>query len=160
MRQSGVHVGECVVINTSSLSSFVRTQCFDLSQLCFRHVYIPEGVCREFSAAFGLPRGLRVMTLTTAQKSRARALGLGRGESEAIILAMDMQAPLIMDDNPARRVAKKLGVPVIGSVGLVRIAFRECIIKRSNYESRIAAFEQSGRANAGVIAWARSARKP
>lgn len=153
-------MSESVILNTSSLSSLVLTQCFELLRLRFSRVYIPKAVCHEFSHTFSLPAGLIVRTLTESQKSRARALGIGPGESEAIVLSMDMQSPLIMDDTSARKTAKKLGVKVIGSLGMVRISFIECLIDRADYESRITAFEQSGRAYPEVIAWARRATKP
>ncbi len=160
MRWPSVHLFECVILNTSSLSSVVRTQSFDFLHICFRYIYIPRAVRDEFSNAFILPRGMIVRTLTSSQEDRARALGLGKGESEAIILAMDMQAPLIMDDTPARKVAERFNVTVIGSVGIIRIAFIECIVERDNYDLLITTFEHNGRANAEVIAWARNARKP
>jgi len=46
--------------------------------------------------------------------------GWGAGEREAIALALEMQATeLLIDDLAARRLAQSLGIPIIGSLGLL-----------------------------------------
>jgi predicted nucleic acid-binding protein len=152
--------GRGVVLNTSSLFTFAVTQCFDLLKLCFGVVYIPQGVADEFSQAFNLPKGLDVRTLRDTQKAEARAIGLGPGENEALILARDMMLPLIMDDDPAHKVAKRLGIEVYGSLGFVRAAFRSCLIERGEYDVRLEAFDRNGRAYQNLLEWARVATKP
>ena len=56
---------------------------------------------------------------------QARYPSLGRGESEAILSAkgfldMSLEAQCILDESPARRIAGRLGVPVVGTIGLIR----------------------------------------
>ncbi len=41
------------------------------------------------------------------------------GEAEAIVLAYEKQWKIILDDRQARKIAKRLGVPMIGTVGIV-----------------------------------------
>ncbi len=60
------------------------------------------------------------MVGNSAQILRA---SLGGGESEAISLALELSAQLIiLDDRPARRLAKALGLPVIGTLGALLLA--------------------------------------
>ena len=48
---------------------------------------------------------------------------LGAGESESISLALEIRAGLaILDDRPARRLAFALGIPIIGTLGLLLAA--------------------------------------
>ena len=156
----GLRLGEQAVLNTSSLSSLVITNNFDILSLFFDRVYIPQAVRGEFSSNFRFPTGLSVATLTPQQTMEAESLELGAGESQAIILARDKQSPLIIDERTARTVAKSQGVTVIGSVGLVRRAFIDCMIDSASYFARISAFASTARANPSIIGWARLARKP
>lgn len=87
-------------------------------------------------------------------------IGLGYGENEAIILAQDLEATLIVDERSARKVAKKLGISLLGSLGFVRLAFISCLIDRRDFESRVRAFQLNGRAQPNVISWGLRATKP
>jgi predicted nucleic acid-binding protein len=54
---------------------------------------------------------------------------LGKGEREAIALALELQATeLIIDDLPARRLATSLGLPIIGTLGLLLRAKKKGVI--------------------------------
>lgn len=137
----------------------MKTDCIDILDSAFRRRLVPEEVSKEIKRRYQLPAVIEVRTLKEEQKGRALSLGLHLGESEAIVLAKDLDAPLIMDDSPAQRVAERIGVPVIGSVTLVKVAFEKCFLTNSDYQDRITAFERSHRANLGIIAWARHAVK-
>jgi predicted nucleic acid-binding protein len=47
---------------------------------------------------------------------------LGRGETSAITLALVHQAAVLIDERAARRTAARLGLPLIGTVGLLTLA--------------------------------------
>lgn len=49
---------------------------------------------------------------------------LGQGEAEAIAVAIQLggQTPLILDDRKGRRIATALGLPVVGSAGVLLLA--------------------------------------
>ena len=55
---------------------------------------------------------------------------LGPGEREAICLAVEVQAAaILLDDDPARKLAIQLGLPVIGTAGVLILAKeRELIV--------------------------------
>ena len=49
--------------------------------------------------------------------------GLGEGEREALSLAAEMSArAVIVDDDAARRIGLRLGLPVIGTAGVLLLA--------------------------------------
>lgn len=148
-----------VVLNTSSLSTFVMTQSLDLLRRCYSRVYVPRAVTDEFSTDFDTPTGLTTWTLRNTQQVEAQSIGLGAGENQAMILARDMQLPLIMDDGEAQKVAERLGVEVYGSLEFVRAAFCSCFLEREEYERRLDSFQESRRAYPEYIAWARNATK-
>jgi predicted nucleic acid-binding protein len=55
--------------------------------------------------------------------------GLGPGESEAIGLALELRAErIILDDLPARLLAQRLDIPVIGTLGILLAAKRRGLI--------------------------------
>lgn len=45
--------------------------------------------------------------------------GLGKGESAVLALALALEATAVLDDRSARRCASALGVPVIGTFGVI-----------------------------------------
>ena len=48
---------------------------------------------------------------------------LGTGEREAICLAMEVQAgAILLDDEPARKIAAQLNLPLIGTAGVLILA--------------------------------------
>lgn len=56
-------------------------------------------------------------------------MAVGPGESEAIALAVEIERQLITDDKQARAAAKRLGVSVIGTVGLLIRAKNAGLVK-------------------------------
>jgi len=116
------------VINTSALSSFIRAKAAGLLKLLFDEIIVPEGVLEELSEKYRPPSWFTVYTLNNRQKKRASYLGLGKGESQAIILAKDLKTYLIIDERRARNVAKKLSIKVIGTAGILKKLYEECLI--------------------------------
>lgn len=55
-------------------------------------------------------------------------LSLGIGESEAIILAKELNLPLIIDDKAGRRTAKALDVDVTGTIGILLLGAQEDLL--------------------------------
>jgi predicted nucleic acid-binding protein len=54
---------------------------------------------------------------------RDRFMQLGRGESDAISLALEHPiSTLLLDDRAARKIATALGLPLIGTVGILEKA--------------------------------------
>ncbi len=49
---------------------------------------------------------------------RALSLQLDAGEAAAVAVALERQAGLIVDERRARRTAARMGVPVVGTIGV------------------------------------------
>ena len=56
---------------------------------------------------------------------------LGAGEREALALAVEIRAErILLDDLPARGIARKLNLPVTGTAGVLLVAKRHSLIQR------------------------------
>jgi predicted nucleic acid-binding protein len=55
------------------------------------------------------------------QKVKELLVRLDLGESESIVLANEKQIPLIIDEKRGKRVAKALGIDVIGLIGILLV---------------------------------------
>ena len=123
------------VINTSALSSFIRAKAIDLLRILFDKVIIPEGVLEELSERYRPPSypWITIYRLNRRQMKRAIAIGLGKGESQAIIVAKDLGTYLIIDEKRARKVAKKYSIEVIGTAGILKKIYEECLINQDRW---------------------------
>lgn len=105
-----------VVADASPLIALQRIGQLELLERLFGEVLVPPVVAEEFGPppdwiskrALGLPIPAKLPRV------------LDPGEREAIALALELKAErVILDDLPARLVAEKLGLPVIGVLGIL-----------------------------------------
>lgn len=112
-----------VVCNASPLIALEQIGRLNLLPDLFETVTIPPAVQRETAPTVMLPDWVRPYSLTHPIGPTILQASLGPGESEAISLALELEARLvILDDRPARRLAQSLGLPVIGTLGLLLTA--------------------------------------
>jgi predicted nucleic acid-binding protein len=106
------------VSNTSPLIALYQIDRLDLLQALFDSVVVPPAVEREVAPSVGLlPAWVRRQQAPLLPEF---AGDLHAGELEAIALAIHLAADfVIMDDLPGRRAAERLGLPIIGSLGLL-----------------------------------------
>lgn len=119
-----------VVADTSPLIAFQQLGQLSVLQALFDEVLVPPAVAQEATPSIPkLPAWIR--TVTPAQPISAEVLraSLGPGESEALSLALELRADVvILDDRPARRLAAGLGLPVVGTAGILLRAKRAGLI--------------------------------
>lgn len=114
-----------VVSNTSAIIALAQVGQLDLLSHLFTQVTIPAAVRRELGPTFVMPNWLVEKSLSQPISAQVLNAQLGNGESEAISLAVELQARwVILDDRPARRLAEALGLPVIGTLGILLAAKR------------------------------------
>jgi predicted nucleic acid-binding protein len=117
-----------VVSNTSPLTNLAAVGQLDLLRLIFHQVVIPEAVFHELTAEGGLHPGAIVreldwVTCRTVSNSvvvTALEVELDRGEAEAIALSQELGADvLLIDEHLGRVVAARLGIKIIGLLGVL-----------------------------------------
>ena len=117
-----------VVVNTTPLIALVLAGQLPLLRLLYTAVTIPPAVQAEIRT--GGPSGIGVRELAAAAWIRVVPLqdprradlltDLDRGEAEVLALAQEIYAGLvIVDERLARRHARRLGLPLTGTLGLL-----------------------------------------
>jgi len=119
-----------VVSNSSVIIALARICRLDLLESLFRKIVVPEAVWREITVE-GKPGSEKVRRARFIHVERVRSERLAfllkefvdDGEAEAIALALDISANiLLVDDRDARDLAKKLGLQVMGTLGVLALA--------------------------------------
>jgi predicted nucleic acid-binding protein len=114
------------VSDASPLIVFHQIQRLELVRAVLGHVVIPPAVASEIAPSIGTPPGwVQVVQVAIDQDPPPWSSSLDPGEIATISLAMEVSANrILVDDLPARIVAERLGLPVIGSLGVLLEAYR------------------------------------
>ena len=119
-----------VVSNTTPLIGLAVLQRFDLLRQLFGEIHIPQAVYKEAVVA-GRQVGGAKLEVSTAIWIHTVAVKdwlavevlldeLDLGEAETIILARELDAEwVLMDEKKGRRKLAQLGIPKIGTVGIL-----------------------------------------
>jgi hypothetical protein len=120
----------------------------ELLQRLFGQVLIPPAVFSEIQS-FLLPQWVNIRTLTEPIGILPFEVSLGRGETEAIVLSIQLPADrLILDDAAARGEARRRGLFVIGTLGILLTAKQNGLVasvRREMDALRAASFHISPR---------------
>jgi predicted nucleic acid-binding protein len=110
-----------VISNSSPLIALAQIGRLDLLHRLHTSVSIPAAVAREVGPTLPrLPDWILVQELAGPLRPSAVSASIGPGEREVISLGLDLGAGLlILDEQPARLLARSLGLRVIGTVGLL-----------------------------------------
>jgi predicted nucleic acid-binding protein len=115
------------VSSTSPIINLAAVNRLDLLQVLYPRLLIPQAVYHEIAVAGdGQPGAaevtagswIEVRAITGEPEFRRLQTVLDRGEAEAILLALEVQADLLlMDEKRGRQVAARLGIETIGLLG-------------------------------------------
>ena len=126
-----------VVSNTSPLANLAAIGQLDLLRQIYRQIAIPEAVFQELTTEGGLHPGaiVRQLDWVTCRRVSNPALvtalevEVDRGEAEAIALSQELAADLLlMDEHLGRVVAARLGIKIIGLLGVLMEAKHQGLI--------------------------------
>ncbi len=119
-----------IVSNSSVIIALARICRLDLLERLFGRILVPEAVWREITVE-GKPGSEKILRARFIHVERVRSGRLASllkefvddGEAEAIALTLDISANiLLVDDRDARDLAKKLGLQVMGTLGVLALA--------------------------------------
>lgn len=116
---------EPIVVDSTCLIGLERIGRLELLPAVYEPVIAPPAVREEFGR--DLP-WLRVEAPAGEGLVKALQLLVDDGESEAIALARERKWRLLVDDRQARLVAKRMGVRIIGTVGILVRAKQQGLI--------------------------------
>lgn len=130
-------MADCLVVNASPLILFSRIDRLDLFAQIATSVVVPEAVLREVEVGSARDQAvLRVREMSNLARAADRQLGtnivswdLGAGESQ--VLAHGLSRPgaqVVLDDLAARRCARSLALPMMGSLGVVLLCRQRGIL--------------------------------
>jgi uncharacterized protein len=118
-----------VVSNTSPLSYLHKLRRLEVLRDLFGTVIVPAAVVAELSGGrerghdLPDPESLAWVTVAPAQPISLRLSNIGNldpGESAVLERALSSPSPLaILDERIARRAAKILGIPCVGTIGIL-----------------------------------------
>jgi len=126
------------VANAGPLIALAQIDHFNLLELLYGQLYIPRAVRDEVvTSGAGRPGTLEVdsadwIQLVNVRDATAVQLlkeRLGAGESEAVVLAIQLEADLLlMDETRGRRMAEARCLNVIGTVGTLVVSKKRGLI--------------------------------
>lgn len=129
-----------VVSDTTPLITLIKASLLDVLYALYKEIQIPDAVYAELSASSDYheeaeiiksSQFIKVVSVVNYQSVRnlQEATGLDLGESEAIIYAEESNADtLLMDETAGRKIAKSMGIHIMGSIGIIIAAYDEGII--------------------------------
>lgn len=145
-----------VVSDTTPIISLMKAGQLELLRQLFGVVYIPEAVYREltdneaFSEEVSMVQECEFLYVQKVDNGKSVTIlqsftGLDAGESEAIILADEIHSDvLLMDEHKGRQVAKRLGITITGTIGILTQAFDEGMLTKKDVEKCIERLKECG----------------
>ncbi|MEB2836296.1 MAG: DUF3368 domain-containing protein [Desulfurococcales archaeon] len=123
-----------VVLNTSPLIVLSKLGLLELALTeLFYEAQLPRGVMSELErkndAVYHLVKDLVRRGLLKVEEVSVSFPRLGVGESSAILVALNKGKVAVLDDKKARRLARELGLEVIGSIAILRELYEQGYIK-------------------------------
>ncbi len=123
---------ESIVSDTTTLIVLGKLDRYDLLENLFQKIYIPQEVMREVSKkSDGISKKINAHRLFEIKQisdfSLLRLLDglLDLGESEAIVLAKELHMILLIDEKKGRKIAKSMGLDIIGLLGVLILNVRK-----------------------------------
>ena len=145
------------VSDTSPLISLMKASLLDVLQRLFDTIIIPEAVFSELTTNPDYQdeaeqiKAAPFITVVSVKEHKAvdvlrRATGLDLGESEAIVYADENSADvLLMDEAAGRRVAKSMGLRILGSIGILLAAYDERILTAEDVDAAVDTLKSANR---------------
>lgn len=146
-----------IVSDTTPIISLSKIERLDLLQKLFEIIMVPGAVYNELTSnkqfqeeakAINDAEYIKVVEVEDlkAVELLQRATGLDLGEAEAIIYTDSYKAGLLLiDEIKGRKVAKQMGISVMGTIGILMAAYDEKFISAYEIKEYIEIMKNVGR---------------
>lgn len=126
-------MSKVVIADAGPLIAFARIQHLDLLPRVFDRVLVTDAVFEECAGKPDFPESLliqeavshKTLERCTPPDFSAYLLEVDAGEASTIAAAIECGSGVLMDDRAGRRMAAHIGIPVIGTVGVLVLAKRK-----------------------------------
>jgi len=121
-----------IVSDSTALIILFDLDRIELLENLFEVVYITPIVLEEISIKYPvvLPSFMRVEKLKDEELFNSLKMLLDLGESEAIALAKEKNLSIIIDEKRGRKIAKGIGLKVIGLLGVVYLNVKKGFLSK------------------------------
>lgn len=152
-----------VVSDTTPLISLMKIDRLELVYQLFGEVQIPNAVFEELVINSRFPSESKqirecpfIKKVNVADLDSIRLLqrstGLDAGESEAIVLSDSINASLLlMDEAKGRQVAMQMGIRIMGTIGMLLVAYKEDLLSKEEILQCIEILKRNGRHISGRL---------
>jgi predicted nucleic acid-binding protein len=111
---------DSIVSNSSPLIGLDQLGILSWLEQLFSTIRIPPEVVVETTRTVVLPSWVQVVVPGTPMPAEIARAGLGLGETATLHLASELPSSLVViDDLPARRLARRLGLRFTGTLGIL-----------------------------------------
>ncbi len=126
-------MNKVVIADAGPLIAFARLRRLELLPRVFDTVLVTAAVLEECAGRHDFPESVlireavdnKVLELCAAPDYSVFAQDVDAGEASAIASALERKCGVLMDDKAGRRMATNIGIPVIGTVGVLVLAKRK-----------------------------------
>ncbi len=140
-----------IIADSSTLITLLDTENFSLLFELFEEIVITNEVYLEITYKLYQKKidtylslgKLKLRTIEHNDLYEMLRKRLDRGEAESIALAKKIQLPLIIDERKGRKIAKSLGVNIIGLVGIILKLMEKNIISKDRAKEIVKQVEEN-----------------
>lgn len=146
-----------VVSDTTPIISLLKINKLNLLEKLFGEVVIPKGVFSELTdnplyknEAESVQKSEFIKIVDTIDENYVallrRSTGLDLGESEAIYISdNEKESLLLMDELRGREVAARMGIRIMGTIGILMSAYKNNLLTKNEIENSIDILKDNGR---------------
>ncbi len=144
-----------VVSDTTPIISLIKINRLDILKRMFGEVHIPEAVFEELTSNVLFKEEIQTVVECEYIKKMSvdnaksvdllrRSTNLDVGESEAIVLADSLKnSILLIDEAKGRKIAKTMGLNIMGTIGILLVAYEDGLLDKGSIEECIEVIRNS-----------------
>ena len=146
-----------IILDNSVLSAFKRLKLLSHLEVLISSAVISKEVLDEYSEHWQkkVPNWIKIMEPSDDIILESSPISLSSADLSLIRLAIEKKISIASDDRPLRQFAKKLGISITGSLGLLKSLYQNRIIKtREEYTTYLDSLQKDIYISDDLMKWA------